>query len=130
MPFDALFLSALTAELTPTLLGARIDKIQMPAREPGGAAIPRPGPAAGRLLLSAAPGSPRLHLTAIPLPNPAQPPIFLYAAAQAPLRRTHHGPDPAAHGAAGGPPAGVAWMSWASRPEKHLILEMMGRGAN
>ena len=33
MPFDAFFLSAAVAELRPQLLGARIDKIQMPVRD-------------------------------------------------------------------------------------------------
>ena len=49
MPFDALFLSALKAELTPTLLGARIDKIQMPARDQ--VVLQFRGPGGGRLLL-------------------------------------------------------------------------------
>ena len=75
MPFDALFLSALTAELTPQLLGARIDKIQMPVRDQVVLQFHGRG-FSGRLLLSASPGSPRLHLTNAPLQNPAQPPMF------------------------------------------------------
>ena len=33
MPFDAVFLSAVVKELEPSLLGARIEKIQQPARD-------------------------------------------------------------------------------------------------
>ena len=75
MPFDAFFLSAAVAELRPQLLGARIDKIQMPVRDQVVFQFRGPG-GAGRLLLSASPGSPRLHLTTAPLQNPAQPPMF------------------------------------------------------
>ena len=32
MPFDAMFLTAVAAELRPALVGARVDKIQQPAR--------------------------------------------------------------------------------------------------
>ena len=128
MPFDALFLSALTAELTPTLLGARIDKIQMPARDQVVLQFRGPG-GGGRLLLSAAPGSPRLHLTAIPLPNPAQPPMFcmllrkhlsggrIMALTQPPMERLVD--------------LRLECLDELGEPtEKHLILEMMGRGAN
>ena len=33
MPFDAMFLTAVAAELRPALVGARVDKIQQPARD-------------------------------------------------------------------------------------------------
>ena len=33
MPFDAMFLSAVAEELRPTVLGARVEKIQQPARD-------------------------------------------------------------------------------------------------
>ena len=33
MPFDAMFLTAVAAELRPTLVGARVDKVQQPARD-------------------------------------------------------------------------------------------------
>ena len=33
MPFDAVFLSAVTAELRASLIGSRVDKVQMPSRD-------------------------------------------------------------------------------------------------
>ena len=128
MPFDALFLSALTAELTPQLLGARIDKIQMPVRDQVVLQFHGRG-ASGRLLLSASPGSPRLHLTNAPLQNPAQPPMFcmllrkhlsggrIAAVTQPPLERLVD--------------LTLDCVDELGTPvEKHLIVEMMGRGSN
>lgn len=128
MPFDAFFLSAAVAELRPQLLGARIDKIQMPVRDQVVFQFRGPG-GAGRLLLSASPGSPRLHLTTAPLQNPAQPPMFcmllrkhlsggrITAVTQPPMERlvdlTLECTD-----------------EMGEKAEKHLIVEMMGRGAN
>ena len=75
MAFDAFFLSALLQELSPVLTGSRIDKIQMPARDV--VILQFHGTNGnGRLLLSASPNSPRLHLTASAPENPAQPPMF------------------------------------------------------
>ena len=128
MPFDALFLSALTAELTPQLLGARIDKIQMPVRDQVVLQFHGRG-FSGRLLLSASPGSPRLHLTAKALENPAQPPMFcmllrkhlsggrIAAVTQPPLERLVD--------------LTLDCVDELGAPvEKHLIVEMMGRGSN
>ena len=128
MPFDALFLSALTAELTPQLLGARIDKIQMPVRDQVVLQFHGRG-FSGRLLLSASPGSPRLHLTNAPLQNPAQPPMFcmllrkhlsggrIAAVTQPPLERLVD--------------LTLDCVDELGAPvEKHLIVEMMGRGSN
>ena len=75
MPFDAVFLSAVLRELEPVLVGSRIDKVQMPARDLVVLQFHGTG-GSGRLLLSASPNSPRLHLTQVPLENPAQPPMF------------------------------------------------------
>ena len=75
MPFDAVFLSAVTAELRTALLGSRVDKIQMPARDLVVLQV-RGSQGGGRLLLSASPNAPRIHLTEYPLENPAQPPMF------------------------------------------------------
>ena len=75
MPFDAVFLSAVLRELEPVLVGSRIDKVQMPARDLVVLQFHGTGGSA-RLLLSASPNSPRLHLTQVPLENPAQPPMF------------------------------------------------------
>ena len=72
MPFDAVFLSAVTQELQ-SACGARIDKIHQPERD------------TLVLLLRSAQGALRLLMTA----------HVLHAAAQAPDRRTHcrHLPD-------------------------------------
>lgn len=75
MPFDAMFLSAVIAELRPQLTGARVDKIQQPARDMVLLHL-RGRDGGGRLLLSANGNRPRLHLTAAQLENPAQPPMF------------------------------------------------------
>jgi len=128
MPFDALFLTAVTRELEPVLLGSRIDKVQMPARDL--VVLQFHGPNGnGRLLLSASSNSPRLHLTTAALENPAQPPMFcmllrkhlsggrIVALRQPPLERmvdiTFDCTDEM------GEPA-----------RKHLILELMGRNSN
>ncbi len=128
MPFDAVFLSAVTAELSELLVGSRIDKIQMPARDL--VILQFHGSKGnGRLLLSASSGSPRLHLTAFPPENPAQPPMFcmllrkhlsggrIVSLRQPPMERlvditldcTDEMGEPV---------------------QKHLVLELMGRNAN
>ena len=75
MPFDAVFLSAVTQELQRVLQDGRIDKIQQPERD---ALILQLRGREGncKLLLSASPTHPRVHLTQLPLENPAQPPMF------------------------------------------------------
>ena len=76
MPFDAMFLTAVAAELRPALVGARVDKIQQPARDTVVLQL-RGRDGGGRLLLSANGSRPRVHLTQAQLENPAQPPMFL-----------------------------------------------------
>lgn len=72
MPLDAVCLRAVVNELAPQLAGARIEKIQQPARDQvvlllrGGA----------RLLLCANPNQPRIHMTEKLRDNPSQPPMF------------------------------------------------------
>ena len=128
MPFDAVFLSAVTEELKHSLLGSRIDKIQMPARD---LVIMQFHGANGngKLLLSASSGSARLHLTKQAPENPAQPPMFCM------LLRKHL--------------SGGRIVSLEQPPmerlvditldctdemgelsQKHLILELMGRNSN
>lgn len=75
MPFDAMFLTAVAAELRPTLVGARVDKVQQPARDTVVLQL-RGRDGGGRLLLSANGNRPRVHLTQAQLENPAQPPMF------------------------------------------------------
>ncbi len=128
MPFDAFFLASVVEELRPVLVGSRVDKVQMPTRDLVILQVHGPG-GGGRLLLSASPNSPRLHMTAAPLENPAQPPMFCM------LLRKH---------LAGGritdlrqPPAErlvdltLDCTDEMGEPvQKHLILELMGRNSN
>ena len=75
MPLDALCLAGVVRELNTALAGGKIDKIYQPGRDEVVLALRCP---AGnvRLLLSANPGQPRLHLTRIPRENPDAPPMF------------------------------------------------------
>lgn len=125
MPFDAIFLSAVIGELQPMLLGARIDKIQQPARD----TVLLHLRGKEKLLLSANVNRPRIHLTQAAFDNPAQPPMFCM------LLRKH---------LSGGRVAGLT-QPVAERSvciafdctdemgipcRKHLILELMGRNSN
>ncbi len=76
MPLDAIFLSALTAELNETLPGARIDKIQQPERDSILLQVRSLAAGNRKLLLSASSNHPRLHYTQARYENPAQPPMF------------------------------------------------------
>lgn len=62
MPIDALFLTAVTRELTDTLIGCRVDKVQQPERDTLLLSLRSPGTSC-RLLLSASSNHPRIHLT-------------------------------------------------------------------
>lgn len=75
MPFDAIFLRAVTEELQQTLSGARVDKIYQPERDTLLFQLRSPH-GTKRLLITANPSRPRIQLTALPLENPAQPPMF------------------------------------------------------
>ena len=128
MPFDAALLSCVTQELSPILLGSRIDKIQMPARDLVIAQF-HGSCGNGRLLLSASSGSARLHLTTQAQENPAQPPMFCM------LLRKHLSGARIAQ--LQQPPMErlvditfdcVDEMGVPS--QKHLILELMGRNSN
>ena len=128
MPFDALFLTALSEELRPRALGCRVDKVQQPARDTVILALRGPG-GGGRLLLTAAPNQPRIHFTDVPQENPAQPPMFCM------LLRKH---------LVGGKLAAITQPrmerlvdlafdctdEMGSPTQKHLILEIMGRNSN
>ena len=71
MPLDAICLQAVVQELRPLLIGQRIDKVQMPTRDQAVLTL-----RAGRLLLTAGAGAPRLQMTALARENPAEPPMF------------------------------------------------------
>ena len=76
MPLDALCLSGVIHELNTTLSGSRVDKIYQPGRDEVILALRSPVSGNVRLLLSANPAHPRLHLTTLPLENPEKPPMF------------------------------------------------------
>lgn len=125
MPFDAMFLSAVCDELRQELVGARVEKIQQPARDM--VVLQLRGKA--RLLLSASGNRPRFHVTQASYENPAQPPMFCM------LLRKH---------LAGGriaaieqPPAERSVEltldctdEMGTPCQKRLILELMGRNSN
>lgn len=72
---DIFLIEAVVAELRQRLTGARLDKVH----QPGAATLILrfwTGRAEERLLLSAAPGEGRLHLTGTSPPNPPHPPRF------------------------------------------------------
>ncbi|MCL5057664.1 MAG: NFACT family protein [Actinobacteria bacterium] len=75
MPFDGMVMAAITRELAGTLTGCRIDRIYQPAREEVHLILSRPG-AKYRLLLSADPGTARIHITGAGAENPPSPPVF------------------------------------------------------
>ena len=125
MPFDAMFLSAVCDELRQELIGARVEKIQQPARDM--VVLQLRGKA--RLLLSASGNRPRFHVTQASYENPALPPMFCM------LLRKH---------LAGGriaaieqPPAERSVEltldctdEMGTPCQKRLILELMGRNSN
>lgn len=75
MPFDAVYMSALRQELSPVLEGARIDKINQPEKDELVFNL-RTNSGNRKLLISARPSGPRLHLTGETFENPASPPMF------------------------------------------------------
>ena len=128
MPFDAFFLTAVRRELEGSLTGCRIDKVQQPQRDTLILSM-RGAAGGGRLLLTASPNHPRIHLTSEPAENPAQPPMFCM------LLRKHltggrlvsmHQPEMER----------LLDLTFdctdemGSPAQKHLILEIMGRNSN
>ena len=117
MPFDAMFLSAVCDELRQELIGARVEKIQQPARDM--VVLQLRGKA--RLLLSASGNRPRFHVTQASYENPAQPPMFCM------LLRKH---------LAGGRIAAIEQPPAERSVEltldctDEMILELMGRNSN
>ncbi len=76
MPLDAVTLSALTAELRPQLVGAKIEKVQQPQRDMILLTVRSRDSGSRRLVLSGGPGSARIHFTEASFENPASPPMF------------------------------------------------------
>ena len=75
MALDAICLTAVLEELRGVLEGGRIDKVYQPSRDEIVLAVRGAGENV-KLLLSASPNGPRLHLTKEVRENPAQPPMF------------------------------------------------------
>lgn len=75
MALDGMFLYQLRQELAEKALDARVDRIHQPTREEIIIALRWKG-GAGKLLLSANAGSPRIHFTGEAPENPKQPPMF------------------------------------------------------
>ncbi len=127
MPFDALFLSAITEELT-SAVGMRIDRVQQPTRDSLLLSLRGPG-IQKKLYISGSPNGPRIHFTELNYENPSQPPMFcmllrkhltgarILAIRQEPMERlltlNLESPD-----------------ELGDLSEKDLILELMGRSAN
>ena len=127
MPFDALFLTAMTGELQAAV-GMRIDRVQQPTRDSVLLALRGNGDQK-KLYVSASPNNPRVQFTELRYENPAQPPMFcmllrkhlvgsrIRAIRQEPMERLVtldlESPDE----------LGIV-------SDEHLILELMGRGAN
>lgn len=127
MPFDALFLQAITAELQESV-GSRIDKVQQPSRDTILLSLRKPG-WNHKLLICINPGRPRVQLTGLSFENPPQPPMFcmllrkhligarILSVLQIPMERlltiTLDSPD-----------------ELENRSEKQLIVELTGRSSN
>lgn len=75
MALDAICLSAVVEELRAAILGGRIDKIYQPGPQDVVLAV-RGNAGNVRVLLSANPSHPRLHLTVLERENPDKPPMF------------------------------------------------------
>ena len=75
MAFDAVFLSAVLAEVRERCLGARVDKIHQPSRDTLILHL-RSRDSREKLLFAVNPTAPRLHLTSASPENPAEPPMF------------------------------------------------------
>ena len=75
MAFDAVFLSAVLAEVRERCLGARVDKIHQPSRDTLILHLSSRD-SREKLLFAVNPTAPRLHLTSASPENPAEPPMF------------------------------------------------------
>ena len=72
MPLDAICLQAVVQELAPEITGAKIEKVQQPARDQV-ILLLRGG---RRLYLNAGTNMPRIQMTELQRENPASPPMF------------------------------------------------------
>ncbi len=75
MSFDGFVTRAVTDELTKTILGGKIDKVYQPEKDEIIFLI-RTKYGSFRLLMSASPSNPRIHLTSVKRENPMTPPML------------------------------------------------------
>ena len=75
MALDGAFLCTIRREIENRALGSRIDRIYQPSREEICLLLRSKG-WSGKLLLSAAADSPRIHFTTQEIENPKSPPMF------------------------------------------------------
>ena len=75
MALDGAFLHTIKHEIEATALGSRIDRIYQPSRAEICFLLRAKG-WSGKLLLSAAADSPRIHFTGLEIENPKSPPMF------------------------------------------------------
>jgi len=75
MPLDSVFITALTAELSSALTGAKIEKVQQPGRSDLVLTL-RTDSGRKNLFVGGAGGSARVHLSAMDYEKPMEPPMF------------------------------------------------------
>ena len=129
MPLDAILLTALRRELEESLIGAKIDKINMPEKDLILFSVHSRERGSRRVLISVRPGSARISLTEQTQENPPQPPMFCML-----LRKYLLG----ARITALEQPLGERLLimklettdELSIHGEKTLVLELMGKGLN
>ena len=128
MPFDGIVAKSITEELNDTLLGGRVEKIFQPEADEIILNIRSKGQNR-KLILSASPNYPRIHITEGSKENPSAPPVFCM------LLRKH---------LSGGKITGIDFFDFeriisihveslnelGDLTEKKLIIEIMGRHSN
>ena len=75
MPFDAVFLTAVTKELGEKAVGARVERVHQPTRDTILVHL-RSREGAQKLFISAGSSAPRVHFTRESVENPQKPPMF------------------------------------------------------
>ncbi len=74
MPLDGVFIKGLTRELSEKLVGAKIEKIQQPAR--GSVVMTLKGERRLDLFIGGSTGVSRMHITSVSYEKPMEPPMF------------------------------------------------------
>jgi len=128
MPLDAITLTALKNELSETLIGARIDRVQQSESDMLILSVRRLN-FSGKLLICAGSGASRVHFTSERFENPDRPPMFCM------LMRKHI--EGARIAGITQPPMERLLDVELDAPDalgdfhkKHLIIELMGRYSN